>query len=226
MKKRLLITAILIFVIGSVTGQTLRIGAGNETAPYYPLIKEILEEAGISSELVVQPAGRSLENANKGLLDGELLRVISIEANFPNLVRVPTPMLTTTVYAYTLVNGPVIEQLIDLKPLKVATVRGQQISMQLLNSIEATVTYVATQAALVQMLKSGRVQAVTNVGALMDPLVRGDQSIRRNEPPIFSITAHIFLHKKHEGLIPRIDAVIREWGAERIAERIQELSAQ
>jgi len=69
------------------------------------VLEEVSAEAfrriGLAVKIVSQPSERSLQEANQGTVDGEGLRVEGLEAQFPQLVRVPESFVGISFVAFT-----------------------------------------------------------------------------------------------------------------------------
>ena len=83
-------------------------GAGPPLAPdgEHPgftasVAREAFSRLGIDVSVTALPAERAIVNVNAGLDDGDLTRVAGLEAQYPNLVRVPESMMTFEFVGYT-----------------------------------------------------------------------------------------------------------------------------
>ncbi|MDC7223414.1 MAG: transporter substrate-binding domain-containing protein [Spirochaetales bacterium] len=218
MKKILLLTVMI--MTGALIGaQTLQMGADDATKMYYPLVEEILNEAGLSSQLQVEPGGRSITKANEGELDGEIWRIISIQGGYPNLVPVPTPLRTLNFYAYYMVGGTVINSESELTGKKIGVIRGNKAAEGYMANLEAQAVYATSPENLLKLLESGRVDLVIADFAFRQRS-ENPSSIGQLGTPIITLPVHMWLNGKHSGLVPQIDGVIKSWGSAKLEEKI------
>ncbi|MDC7221731.1 MAG: transporter substrate-binding domain-containing protein [Spirochaetales bacterium] len=218
--KKIILTLLIMSVAFILSAQTLTMGADDATKMYYPVVAKILSEAGYSSELNVQPGGRSISSANSGELDGEIWRIESIQGKFPNLMPVPTPLKTLDFKAYYMLNGSVINSEADMKGKKIGTMRGNKAAEGYLASVDNEVIYALNPENLLKLLESNRVDVV-----IADVAFRGrsqnPEAIGTLETPLVSTGVHIWLNKKHSALIPSIDGVIQNWGSAKMEGELQ-----
>ncbi|MDC7221732.1 MAG: transporter substrate-binding domain-containing protein [Spirochaetales bacterium] len=202
---------------GSLSAQTLRMGADETTRMYYPVIEELLKEAGLETELVVLPTGRSLFDANSGYIDGEIWRVSSIKGEYTNLIPVPTPLRKVEFLVY---YKPELGQLADLDDLEgkvFGIVRGVKAVELYLKEHKNKVIYTENPEVLFTLLESGRIDvAIANRNFQKRP--NYDSDIAFIEEPLINETVHLWLNKKHSSLIPQIDEVLQNWGKSQLDE--------
>ncbi|MEP4767221.1 MAG: hypothetical protein ABJY83_04905 [Roseibium sp.] len=165
---------------------------------------------GISATFHRFPSQRSIILVNSGEYDAELIRVPIVEANFPNLVRIPTPILETSFWVVAAKpENSAIESWEDLRGenfgyplgLKILHARAKEINSGLaVQSVDA----------LHSMLSNGRI----------DYLVLPTREIGRyristaksaiSRKPLETIQLFHYLNRKHSHLITRLDQKIRE----------------
>lgn len=222
MKKINMLLGLVVLSIGALSAQTLQMGADDSTKKHFPLIEALLSEAGLTPVLVVQPGGRSIENANNGTLDGEIWRIASIQTKYSDLIPVPTPLTVTTFSAYCKTGGITISSPADLDGKKVVIVRGTKASEGFIATTKAEVIYATNVDNLIQILEAGRADVAFHGDSILTFL--GDNpNITKQNPPLLSVSIHIWLNKKNSHLIPAIDDVIAAWGAEKLNAFIADL---
>ncbi len=174
-------------------------------------IVEGFRRLGYRAEIVNLPPERSLTAANSGEIDGDGLRTIGIDARFPNLIRVPEPILTIRYTAYSKHPAPKVESWQDLAGYRVAHITGwQYIAEHAAGAL--SVTQVDHPEQLFQMLMLDRIDfALYEEG-------EGDAYLRSNDipgvvaitPPIDSANMYLYLHKKHIDLIDPLTEIVKE----------------
>lgn len=170
------------------------------------IIVAVFREAGLDAELQVFSAAtaRTLLNANAGIDDGEAMRIAGLEKQYPNLIRVPETLISNDFVAYaTHTNVPTTDWK-SIEPYVVSYIIGWKIfENNVRNAKEVTQVRDADQ--LFGLLANGRtdlalyerwqgLQRVRDLGLKAQAL----------EPPLARTDMFIYLHKKHEALVPRV----------------------
>jgi polar amino acid transport system substrate-binding protein len=65
------------------------------------LAKALFKRIGVEVEVTTVPTERSLINVNSGIDDGDLFRVAGVEAEYPNVIRVPEKIMDNDFVAFT-----------------------------------------------------------------------------------------------------------------------------
>lgn len=170
------------------------------------IIVAVFREAGLDAELQVFSAAtaRTLLNANAGIDDGEAMRIAGLEKQYPNLIQVPETLISNDFVAYaTHTNVPTTDWK-SIEPYVVSYIIGWKIfENNVRNAKEVTPVRDADQ--LFGLLANGRtdlalyerwqgLQRVRDLGLKAKAL----------EPPLARTDMFIYLHKKHEALVPRV----------------------
>ena len=145
-------------------------------------------------------------NANRGINDGDLLRVEGIDKLYPNLVRVPVRLFDFEFVAFTKKTMPPISGWKDLKPYSVAIIRGWKIlEKNVLGT--ACLTKVEDAEILFRLLESDRADVAIYERLQGQHIIQklGLSNIRVVEPPIITKAMFLYLHKKHLALIPSLE---------------------
>jgi len=195
------------------------------------LFKRILTEAygriGYDVEAVKVPAERGLVMANQGQCDGMDARAPVIEETCANLVRVPTPLYTNTVVAFSKRTDMDLAEGWDaLAPYRLGSVLGYKFVEKMTSAYDRVL--VSCYGQLFAMLKNDRLDvAVTEYLDVM-PSLRGFDfgNIRLLSPPLAHTPMYHYLHEKHADLVPVIDAVLRQMREEgRMDALLEEIKA-
>jgi ABC-type amino acid transport substrate-binding protein len=154
---------------------------------------------------------RSIEEANDGVIDGDLQRIADAVRLYPNLIRVPTAINRTVVVIYGAspdIASKTREQIIRLK---IGYLRGILVLRKLGAGLDATEA--SSYPALFQMLANGRVDA------LMISSLGVQARIAANEVPRTLVLwphqwatepLYLLLNKRNADLVPRInDALVQ-----------------
>jgi len=179
------------------------------------VITEAFRRIGYQLETIRMPAERALINANRGIDDGDLARVAGLETKYPNLIRVPESYLSIDMVLFSkkkpefIVNGWE-----SVKSHSLAIISGWKIMetnfARLGNSVEIIKTDNIEQS--IALLKKNRVDfiAYSNWSGLEYLKSRNIGDIKLLKPPLAQPTFFVYLHKKHEDLVPKLANAIRE----------------
>jgi polar amino acid transport system substrate-binding protein len=219
----LLLTAFL--AASSCLAQTAKLsltsgGAPPLTAtPNHPgfldeLAKAMFKRIGVEVEVTAVPTERSLINVNSGIDDGDLFRVAGVEAEYPNVIRVPEKIMDNDFVAYTKRGDIRIRGWTDLQPYSVAYTTGWKIYDRNVKGVRDIVTTPSING-LPALLEKNRVDVI-----LMDrwqgqwALQQGGHQFMLQEPPLASVQIFTYLNKKHAALVPRLARALKDMKAD------------
>ncbi len=186
------------------------------------LAQEACSRIGVGIKLVSLPSERSLQAANQGEVDGEGLRVAGLEETYPNLLRVPERFIGISFVAFA--SNPAItltEGWASLKPHRVAFINGWK--MFETHATGARVVHKLDKAEqLFQMLAAGRIDLALYTLADGLALVRqlGLSGIAPLTPALRDVDMFLYLHQRHQSLVPRLAAALREMKTDGSHQRI------
>lgn len=195
-----------------------------------PLDRKVLEEVsaeafrriGLAVKIVSQPSERSLQEANQGSVDGEGLRVEGLDSQFPQLVRVPESFVGISFVAFA--RDPSVRLTAgwaDLPRYRVAFVHGWK--MFEANAIGAKVVQRVDKAEqLFLMLAAGRTDLALYTLADGQAMVRsmGLDRIQAVSPSLKDVDMYLYLHRRHEALVPKLVRALRDMKADGTHARI------
>lgn len=184
------------------------------------VVGEAFRRAHIKLHLVKLPAERALLNANAGIEDGDLSRIVGLESQYPNLIRVPEKLVNWEFVAFSM-DRTISAKLGPLRAHSVAYIKGWKIYEQMMAGAPAVAT-AEDSAQLFRLLELKRVEAVLYVRwmGLNKIHEQGLQGIVVLEPPLATREMYIYLHKKHIKLVPKIAAALREIKKEGLYDRL------
>jgi len=175
------------------------------------VLVEAYERIGITAEINLVPAKRSLIMSNSGLSDGEVVRIKGTEKKYTNLVPIRPKICTTEVRVY-VKQGKEFEVTgwESLRPYKIGIMRGHLYAVKGTQGMDAIQGN--SNEALFGMLDKGRVDVV--IAQVPDALHAIShlklQGIVGLEPTIMSMPMYHFLHKKNSALVPEIERALDE----------------
>ena len=189
------------------------------------LSQESLRRIGVDLKLVSLPSERSLTAANLGEVDGEGLRVGGLggpDGPYPNLIQVPERFVRISFVAFAKNATISLDNGWDsLKPYRIAFTNGWK--MFEANAQGArVVNKVDKPEQLFRMLDEGRVDLVlyTHADGLLLARNLGLTSVAPLSPALKEVDMYLYLHKKHQALVPKLTQAIRDLKADGSYNRI------
>ena len=170
---------------------------------------EAFRRAGLELRLEKLPAGRALLLANDGVIDGELTRIAGLEAQYPNLIRVPEKISDWNFAAFSKdASIPASVEAIRGRP--VGLIRGWKIYEAAMQGAPHVIT-VENPEQLFRLLQLGRIEVALYVRSmgLEHISTHGFNDLRLLEPPLYVREMFIYLHKRHAAQAPKLAAALR-----------------
>ena len=165
---------------------------------------------GIEALFLTLPGKRSLMYANNGEVDGEMLRVEGLEAEYPNLLRVPVALcaVDSTVVSNVELNATSFS---DLKGIDIGITRGFVDQERLAEKFGLNTTRVVRNEDLVHMLLKGRVTAIFTTELEAKEIIKTneDHNLYKQSALKRNMYLYHYLHKKNENLLPLITIELR-----------------
>ncbi|OEU69245.1 MAG: hypothetical protein BA863_17840 [Desulfovibrio sp. S3730MH75] len=175
------------------------------------LLTICFERMSIKIKIMPMPSERSLYNANVGTQDGNFLRTDGISKSYPNLIKVPEPFFANTIVAFSHNKNIKIDGWKSLLPYRVAWVNGWKNCERELSTAKH-VTRVRSEKALFLFLEKKRadvgVFGLHTGSAILRKL--NITSVYPLSPAIVVSNLYLYVHKKHEPMIPQIVKTIQE----------------
>jgi polar amino acid transport system substrate-binding protein len=215
--------------LGSALAQTPTITVSTNNTPLdRKALEELSQEAfsriGVEFKLVSLPSERSLFAANLGEVDGEGLRVAGLGSQYLNLVQVPERYIGISFVAFTRDLSIKLDKGWDsLKPYSVAFITGWKM-FEANVPVAKAINRVEKPEQLFRMLDGGRVDVVLYTRADGQAMVRslGFKGIVPLSPALKDVDMYLYLHKKHEALVPRLAKALRDMKADGTYNRIMQ----
>jgi len=174
------------------------------------LIVAVFREIGMEAELLIYPTAteRGMLNANEGMDDGLAMRVVGLETQYPNLIRVPEDVAVNDFVASTIGPRFATDGWDSLSPYVVTYIIGWKVFEQNVpKGKEITLVRDADQ--LFGLLKTGRadVALYERWQGLAKSRAMG-LKLQVFEPPLVRTKMYMYLHKKHATLVPQVAAAL------------------
>ena len=217
-----LLAILLTVVFGTAMAEspvlTLTISTNNtphDRKALQALSAEAFRRAGVEFKLISLPSERSLHLANQGEVDGEGLRIAGLGNQYPNLIQVPERYIGISFVAFAKDKTIKLDHGWDsLPPYSVAFITGWKLFEA--NTVGARKIYKVDKAEQIfSMLDSGRVDLAlyTRDDGIVLLRSMGLSSIMPLSPALKDVDMYLYLHKKHEALVPKLTRVLREMKA-------------
>lgn len=174
------------------------------------LVAAVFRETGVQAEILVYPTAseRSLLNANEGIDDGQALRVAGLETIYPNLIRVPEPVMMNDFVAMSLKPPFATPDWNALRPYTVTYIIGWKIfesnlgpTVRTVPVREAEQMFVLLERGRADVLLHERWQGLTQAR-------KAGLAVNVMEPPLVSVPMHMYLHRKHAALVPKVSQAL------------------
>ncbi len=192
------------------------------TGMYDLVLKEAFNRIGQEIDIMQMPAERSLINANKGITDGDFVRISGLDKIYPNLIRVPEKITDFEFVAFSRHMDFKTTEWKTLQPYHVAIVRGWKILEENIVGTQSLVR-AKNQDILFTLLDKERTDIVVYSRYEGYNIIRklGMEGIKTLEPPLAVREMFLYLNKKHIKLVPLIAAAFKEMKDDGTYERIK-----
>jgi len=173
------------------------------------ILKEAYGHLNIDISTETLPSQRALTNANSGVLDGDIHRIIGLENMYPNLIRVSVSINAIEGMVFSKNQGTKIHSWEDLKSFSIGLRIGAKFAEFGTKGMD--VSAVATNDQVFKMLDKGRTEVVvsTRIEGLLVSKKLGFANIYPIEPPIASLNLYHYVHRKNKALIPELTRVLK-----------------
>jgi polar amino acid transport system substrate-binding protein len=183
--------------------------AGDQTSvKAFRIVHEAYHRLGIEVRGELLPNARALISADRGETDGDVIRIAGIEASYPNLVRVPEPVLNFETVAFTTGLTFEVAGWDSLRPYGICVFRGMKVAEQGTEGMNRTMANDAGQ--VIEMLRAGRCDvAVLGPTSWIDIDRLHAGPMRALEPPIATVPLFHYVNRRHADLAPRLAETLR-----------------
>lgn len=179
------------------------------------LYDEWFARDGLRAELVAVPAARGLVNANAGLFDGDAARIELDSSLYPNLHRIPEPVIAV-VFSGLHFDSDIInvKTPVDFAQYRVGYVRGWRIAERLFGGFADAIA-VRNAESLLEMLAANRLDIVFLTVAPARNIARR-KNMKLLSTTDFKIEKQLFLqlHSSHRNLIPELTDTLKAMKAD------------
>jgi len=175
------------------------------------LLSEAFRRAGARAEMLVHESSeRALMNSNRGIDDGNAPRIKGLEAQYPNLVRIPEKLFDNDFVALSLKYRFATPDWKSLEKYHAGYLIGWKIFENNLGANAGT-TKVRDAQQLFSLLRHDRADVI--LYERWQGLWRArelDMPIAIMEPPLARHEMFCYVNRKHEALVPAVAAALAE----------------
>ncbi|MRV72320.1 transporter substrate-binding domain-containing protein [Duganella sp. FT92W] len=174
------------------------------------MVREAYARLGITATDEVPSGERVLKALNAGEFFGDIVHIEGFDRMYPNLVRIPVPLITY--YAMAVTDGRLlpIKTWADLSPYRVCIKRGVKSIDMMTKSLPHRIV-AAEYAPLFRMLRVGRCEvAVVPQSAWLQPERFEMKGMRTLEPPLQSWPLYHHVHKSNSAIVPLLQRVLQD----------------
>jgi polar amino acid transport system substrate-binding protein len=186
--------------------------ANDEQTGFHDLLtREAFKRVGKSVDIVWLPGERSLINLNQGVDDATVVRIAGLESKYPNIRRVPEPMMRWEFVAFARDVEFRTSSWQSLSPYNVGIINGWKILEANVTGTQS-LTKVGDAEQLFNLLGNDRADVIIYEKWEGLHLIesRGLEGIHMLQPPLANPQMFMYLHKKHSHLIPNLAAALKE----------------
>ena len=169
------------------------------------IVKEAFRRIGAGASITRLSSERGLVNADRGIDDGDFVRIAGLEKTYPNLVRVREPLCRFEFTVFTRDPSIRIKGWKSLKPYNVGVITGWKILERKIVGTRS-LTMVKNADALFELLENGRADLVVFDRVEGDALVRQKKltGIRALRPFLTERDMYLYLNRRYAGLAPKL----------------------
>ncbi|MDF1882657.1 transporter substrate-binding domain-containing protein [Sulfurimonas sp. SAG-AH-194-C21] len=174
------------------------------------ILTKAYNKAGFSVEFVNNSLSVSLVETNKGLYDGETLRVKGIDKKYSNLIMVPVPIFSIDAAVFSKDKNLKIQSFNDLKGKKFGIVKGVKFIEKATQNYKKI--YKTNMQDAIESLASGEIDILVfpNFAATAIVYNKKYKDIYRVTKSLKSLKLYHYVHKKNVDLVPILTSVLQE----------------
>jgi len=191
------------------------------------IVKAAYEKLGIPVKFAILPGKRALAESSEGRVDGEVHRIFEVGAEYPTLLRVPTPINYIEPSVFSKKHGFEVTDCAALQGYQIGIVRGVKHSQLCTHGME-NVFLGDDLTGVMRMLDAGRIDLLitARINGLLLAKELGLDAIKPLSPPLSRLWVYHYLHERHKDLVPTIDAVFKAMQESGELETLREQAVQ
>ncbi len=210
----LIFTLTLIFAKALYAQPTLKFSQIRDTPDQMvgaEILKVIYSKIGIPIQMLDMPGKRALKESSEGRSDGEVHRIFQVGEDYPSLIRVPTSINYIEPAVFSKNHDFKVTDCAALAMYQIGIVRGVKHAELCTRGMDK-VQVIDYSIKMMELLQADRIDvAITaKINGLVLIKDMGMKSIQALSPPLSRMLVYHYVHKKHEGLVEKLDRVIIE----------------
>lgn len=168
------------------------------------ILKEAYRRLGIDAVTVTLPGERAVQVVNNGQYFGDVIHGAGLEQSYPNLLRVPVPLLDIQIVAFTSGRTLAIPDLAALKPYRVCIRRGIKL-IELATAGMDNVLAVNQYGFIFNMLKIGHCDvALLPRSAWLEAQRLHIRGLHAQDTPLQIAPSYHYVYKGHADIVPAL----------------------
>jgi len=176
----------------------------------FPIVKEAYRRLGIDAEEAMLPGERALQALNSGQYFGDVIHAAGLEQNYPNLVRVPVPLLQIEAVVFSYGHALPVAGWAGLQPYRVCIRRGIK-TIEWATAGMTNVLAVSQYELIFNMLKQGHCDvAVLARSAWLEAQRLQVKGLRTQAAPLQTWPSYHYVYKSHAGLVPALSEQLQK----------------
>lgn len=188
------------------------------------LVREAFARLGVDASVENFPGGRALRMSNEGIIDGQAVRVLGVEKEYPNLVRVPEKVYESEFMAWSMRRDIRLAGWQDLRSLVVGYPLGWKLYDREVKQAREIIR-VQSLEQLFPMLAASRLDVVLlDRWQAMYLTRRAGINAHPVEPPLALHDMYMYLHVRHQALVAPLAAALAAMRADGSFKRIHDLT--
>ncbi|MDF1614167.1 substrate-binding periplasmic protein [Desulfurivibrio dismutans] len=186
------------------------------------LYAELFDRLGTTFEIQLLPGERALRNADAGIDDGDVCRIAGLDEVYPNLRRTTEAVLEYRMTVFSRKHDFTVLGSESLLPYELGFLSGWKI-LEYATEEHPRRRLVDETDQLFLMLAHDRLELVLIDRILgLEAVARlGIQGVKILEPPLLQGHWYLYLHQRHQHLLPAIDRELRRLKEDGTYERVR-----
>ncbi len=190
-----------------VLNTALSAPVSNETQTGFAdsVVSEAFRRIGYNLIIVHLPAERALINANKGIDDGDLIRISGLQKKYTNLIQVPEVIMQLNMVLFSKKTNFLIKNWSSINNYSLAIISGWKIFEENFGQYENAIDIIKIddEKQAFSLLLNGRVDffSYSQWAGLYYLKKNNISDIKMLNNPLASPKFYIYLHKKHKDIV-------------------------
>ncbi len=178
------------------------------------VVSEAFERIGYKLVVVHLPAERALINANKGIDDGDLIRIAGLQKKYTNLIQVPEVIMQLNMVLFSKKINHKINDWSSINSYSLAIISGWKIFEENFGRYADKIDIIKTddESQAFSLLLNNRVDffSYSQWAGLYYLKKNNISNIKMLNKPLASPKLYIYLHKKHKSIIQNLASELKK----------------